>query len=134
MFVHREALAAPVARTSQFLELVDDDSAVFLLPHPHALEELLAADVAFGFLFLLANLLFHHSFRGDAGVVGAREPEDFPAVHARLAAEDVLDGVVEDVAKGEDTGDVGWGDDDGISRALFRNARRVGTLRRDGFA
>ena len=42
--------------------------------------------------------LLDDRLRGDAGVVGAGQPEDFLAVHARLAGEDVLDGVVEDVA------------------------------------
>ena len=42
--------------------------------------------------------LLDRVLRGDAGVVGAGQPENFLAVHARLAGEDVLDGVVEDVA------------------------------------
>ena len=47
-------------------------------------------------------------------MVGAGEPEDFPAFHAGLAGEDVLDGVVEDVAEGEFARDVGRGHDDGV--------------------
>ena len=47
-------------------------------------------------------------------MVGAGQPEDFLAVHARLAAKNVLDGIVENVAEREHAGDVrGW-DDDGI--------------------
>ena len=34
--VHREALTAPIARASELLELVDDDTAVFFLPLPDA--------------------------------------------------------------------------------------------------
>ena len=92
--VHREPLARPVARATEFLELVDDDAAVLVLPRPHSLEELLAPEVVLGFLLVTLQRLFHLHLRCDAGVVGAGEPEDFLAVHACLAAEDVLDGVV----------------------------------------
>ena len=57
--------------------------------------------------------------RGDAGVIGAGQPEHFLAVHARLAGEDVLDGVVEDVTHRKHAGDVRRGNDDGI-RGLGR--------------
>src|SRR5207237_3982497 len=52
----------------------------------------------------------------DAGMVGAGQPERLIAQHAGATGEDVLDGVVEHVAKGEDAGDVGRRDDDGIGR------------------
>jgi len=44
---------------------------------------------------------FDDGLRGNAGMVGAGQPEDFLAIHARLGGEDVLDGIVEDVAHGE---------------------------------
>ena len=47
--------------------------------------------------------------RGDAGVVGAGQPENLLAVHARLAGEDVLDGVVEHVSHRQHAGDIGRG-------------------------
>ena len=65
-------------------------------------------------LFLFLELLLDHHLRGDAGVVGAGEPENFPAVHAGFAGEDVLDGVVEHMPHVQHAGDVGRGDDDGI--------------------
>ncbi len=63
-----------------------------------------------------ADLLFDHGLRGDPGVIGARQPEHFLAQHARAPGEDVLDGVVQDVPKGEHAGDVRRRDDDGIRR------------------
>src|SRR5439155_7906831 len=119
--------AGPVARGAEPFQLLDNDVAVLFLPFPGLLEEFFAADVVAVFdESLFFERALDDGLGGDAGVVGAGEPEDFATEHARAAGEDVLDGVVEDVAKGEDTGDVGWGDDDGISRALSRNARRVG--------
>ena len=115
--VHREPLAGPVARAAQLLELLDDDAAVLLLPGPDVFQELLAAEVvAVLHHALLAQRLFHHRLRGDAGVVGAGQPEHFLAVHARLAGEDVLDGVVQHVPHVEHARDVGRRDDDGIGR------------------
>jgi hypothetical protein len=46
--------------------------------------------------------------------------------HASAAGEDILDRVVEHVAECEDARDVRRRDDDGISRALFADARRIG--------
>ena len=115
--VHREALAGPVAGAAELLELLDDDAAVLLLPGPDVFEELLAAEVvAVLHHALLAQRLLHHGLRGDAGVVGAGQPEHFLAVHARLAGEDVLDGVVQHVPHVEHARDVGRRDDDGIGR------------------
>ena len=51
--VHREAFARPIARATELLELVDDDVAVLFLPHPDALEKFFAAEIVFGFFFLL---------------------------------------------------------------------------------
>src|SRR5208283_3598625 len=115
--VHGEPFARPVARRAELLELLDDDAAVFFLPLPDAFEEFFAAQVVampdFAGLF---QRFLDDGLGGDAGVVGAGQPEDFLAVHARLAGEDVLDGVVEDVAHGEHAGDVRRRDDDGIGR------------------
>ena len=66
---------------------------------------------------------------GDAGVVGAGEPEHFLAQHAGAAGEDVLDGVVQHVAEVEHARDVRRRDDDGIRRTLLADAGRVGLER-----
>ena len=99
---------------------------MLFLPLPDALEEFLAPEIVFGQALFLLQRLLHLHLRGDARVVGARQPEDFLAVHARLAAEDVLDGVVEHVPHVEHARDVRRRDDDGIRRALVADARRVG--------
>ena len=92
--VHREALALPVARAAEFFKLLDDDAAVLFLPFPDTLEELLAAEVMAGFLFFLAELSLDNRLRGDAGMVGARKPQDLVAGLPGVAGEDVLDRVV----------------------------------------
>ncbi len=116
--VHGEPLPRPIARAAQLLELLDDDAAVLLLPGPDLFEEFLPAQVvAVLHHALLAERLFHHGLRGDAGVVGAGQPEHFLAVHARLAGKDVLDGVVEHVPHVQHARDVGRRDDDGVAPA-----------------
>jgi hypothetical protein len=121
--VHGEALARPVAGATEALELVDDDVAVLVLEIPDALEELVAAEVAAGQLFLLAQLALDLRLGGDAGVVGAGQPQHFLAVLARAAGEDVLDRVVQNVAEVQDAGDVRRRNDDRIG-VLLR--RRIG--------
>ncbi len=125
--VKGEALAAPVAGGAEFLELLDDDAAVLLLPLPDLRDEALAAQiVAVLDDALLFERLFDDVLRGDAGVVGAGQPEDFLPQHAGAAGEDVLDGVVQHMAEREDARDVRRRDDDGISRALLADAGGIG--------
>ena len=91
---------------------------------PDAFEEFFAAEIVAmpDFAGFLERFL-HDGLRRDAGVVGAGQPEHFLAVHARPAGEDVLDGVVEDVAQREHAGDVRRRDDDGIRRRWPTRAR-----------
>ena len=86
---------------------------MFVGPCPRVLEELLAGEVA------LLDALFGKAvddfcFCRYGSVVGARHPACVLAVEASLANEDVLNGVVEHVAHVEDTGHIGWGDDDSV--------------------
>ena len=124
--VHGEAGAGPVAGGAERAELLEDDAAVLLLPFPDPGDEGLASEVVavLDLAGLLEGLL-DDVLGGDAGVVGAGQPEDLLAVHARLAGEDVLDGVVQDVAEGQYAGDVGRRDDDGIGGARSGDAGGV---------
>ena len=121
--VHGEALTGPVAGAPELLELPDNDAAVLLLPFPDTLEELFATEVMAGLFLLFAQLALHNGLRGDAGVIGARKPEDFVAGLSGPTGENVLKGVVEDVAEGQDAGDIGRWDDD---RVPGGGGRRVG--------
>ena len=119
VLIHGEALALPVAGAAEFLELLDDDAAVLVLPLPDFLQKFLAPEVvAMADDTLLFQRALDDGLRGDAGVIGAGKPKHFLALHARAAGEDVLDGIVQDVAEGQDAGDIRRRDDDGI-RGLF---------------
>ena len=114
-FVHRETFAGPIAGTAEFLELLDDDAAVFVFPLPDFFQELVAAEVVAMFDdALFAERFLDDSLRGNAGMVGARQPEHFIALHPFAAGKDVLQGVVEHVAHREDAGHIGRRDDDGV--------------------
>ena len=125
--VHREALVRPVAGAAEGAKLADDRAAVLLLPLPDALDEGLAAEVLAA-LALLAERLLDDVLRGDAGVVGAGDPERVVAAHAVPADEDVLDRVVEGVAHVEDARHVGRRDDDRVGLALAGRLERAGVL------
>ncbi len=125
--VKGEALAAPVAGGAELLELLDDDAAVLFLPLPDLRHEALAAQI----VAVLDDALLFQRFlddvlRGDAGVVGAGQPEHFLPQHAGAAGEDVLDGVVQYMAEREDARDVRRRDDDGVSRALLAHTSGIG--------
>ena len=130
--VHGEALARPVARGAEPLELVDDDAAGFLLPLPHPGDEGLAPHVAAARLLALRELALDHHLGGDTRMIGAGLPQHVPAAHAPEAGQDVLQRVVERVPHVQGAGDVGRRDDDRIGRrfAALRTpgGERVGRL------
>src|SRR5699024_2003493 len=79
--VHREALVLPVAGGAELFQLADDAVAVFVLPVPYALEELLAAEIVAGQALLLAEVFLYLDLGRDARVVGAGHPQGFVALH-----------------------------------------------------
>ena len=118
LLVHGEAQAGPVAAGAQRLQLLQNAAAVLLLPGPHLVQELLAAKIETG-QALAAQLLLHLDLGGDAGVVGAGQPEGGVALHPLVADQGVLDGLVESVPQMELPRHVGRRDDDG-ERFLVR--------------
>ncbi len=109
--IEGEALAAPIAAGAQADHLALDAVAVLLFPFPDALFEFFAAEVAAVDAFFGEFALDHH-LGGDAGVVGAGQPERVLAEHAMPADGDVDLGVFEHVADVQRAGDVGRRDDE----------------------
>ena len=104
--VHGEALARPVAGRAEPAQLLDDRSARLGLPGPNAFEKLLPPHrPAIGLLVLHELALDHHLGR-DAGMVGTGLPQHISAAHALVAAQDVLQRVVERVPHVQHAGDV----------------------------
>ena len=114
---HGELLTTPVAGGSEFFELADNDAAVLFLPFPDLGEEGLAAQIMAGLLLFLAELAFDDGLGGDTGMVGSREPEDLVSCLAGATGEDVLQGVVEDMAEGQNAGDIRWRNNNRVGRS-----------------
>ena len=74
ILVHGEVFAVPVHRRAQPLHLVENGAAVMLLPLPHPLDEFFASQIA-ALLAFAGQLALDHHLRGDAGMVGARQPQ-----------------------------------------------------------
>ncbi len=91
--VHGEVLARPVHRSAEALHLLQNDAAIVLLPVPDARDERLAAHVA-AVLAFGSELALHHQLGGDAGVIGARQPQRAQPLHALPANDDVDLGVL----------------------------------------
>ena len=123
--VERKALAAPVAGSAEALELGHDRPARFRLPRPDALDERLASQGAAVRLLPLHEHAFDHHLRGDAGMVHAWLPQHVAAVHAPVAAQDVLKRVVERVAHMKIAGDVRRRNDN-AKRLRFRPVGATG--------
>ena len=111
--IHGEAGAVPVAGDAQLLLLLHDAAAVLLLPLPHPLQELLPAQVIAGLALVDPQVLFHLDLGGDAGVVGAGQPQGGIALHPLEPSEDVLQRGVQGVAHVELARHVGGRHHDG---------------------
>ena len=118
-FVHRVTLARPIAGAAEALQLLNDDSAVFVLPFEHALEKFFAAKIVATDAFVFLQPTFDRGLRADSGVIHPRQPKHFEALHPRASGENVLDAVIQNVAEGEHAGDVGRRHDD-RERLLLR--------------
>ena len=86
--------ARPVGARADRLELIQDLAARVLHEFGHLFHEGTAAQIE-ARLSVGSELLFHDVLRGDAGMVGARQPERFIPGHTAPADEHVLHGVVE---------------------------------------
>jgi hypothetical protein len=86
-----------------------------------------AAQVVTAFA-LLGQLPLHHVLGGDAGMVGAGQPQGVVAAHPVIAGQDILQGVVQGMAHMQDAGDVGRRDDDGKSIPAFLHLRLEAVL------
>ena len=156
--VHGEAQARPVAGGAGADHVIEDGAAALFLPLPAAFEKLFPPHGHAGFLPLAppddlgllagfevrlqfaADFPLHNHLRGDAGVVGPRQPEHFAALHAAVAHEDVDLRMLEHVPHVERAGDVGRRDDErvALARCVIRDmenlpaAPQVGPFRLNG--
>ncbi len=106
IFVHGEIFAVPIDGCAEALHLVEDGAAVKLFPLPHALDKFFAAQVA-ALPAFFGEVALHHHLRGDAGMVGAGQPQGDEAAHAMPADDDIHLSLVEHVAHVQAAGDVG---------------------------
>ena len=105
-FVHRKALTLPVARCAKAFQLADNLPAGLRLPFPDPLDKGFTPKIMTVLPFG-AQLPLDHVLCGNAGMVGARHPEDIIPLHPFPAAEDVLQGVVEGMPHMQGAGYVG---------------------------
>ena len=126
--VHGEALARPIARATEALQLLDDDPPVLLFPRPHPFEKRLAAEITPRLALFFAQLAFNHRLRGDPRVVRPRQPQDLVACLARPTRQNVLQSIVQDMPEGEHAGHVRRGNDNGKTRLGRGGIGREATL------
>ncbi len=126
-FVHGEPLAVPVAGRAHALELLNDRAALLSPPLPDPLDELLTPKLMAGGL-LCGKLPLHHILGGNARMVGARHPEGVVALHAVVARQQILQGVVEGVADVQHAGHIRRRNNDGKGRAAFLHSRTEGLV------
>src|SRR6059036_1932188 len=113
--VEGEPRPRPVAGGTDHLELLENRRAGLAHERPDPRDECLAPEVEAG-LALFRDEALHHVLRGDAGVVGAGEPQRFPAAHPLEPDQHVLRHVIQPLAHVQHRRDVGRGDHDHVGR------------------
>ena len=113
--IHGEPPTRPVTGTAKALELLNDDSAMLLLPFPNKPDECLSTDLVPG-LTLFAELPFDDRLRSNSGMVRARQPQDLEPTHSSAARQDILDRIVQDMAHREHAGDIWRRDNNRVGR------------------
>ena len=126
ILIHRESQPRPVTARAELFQLLDDDAAVLLFPFPNVLEQLLASEIiAMLHSAFLAQLALHHILRRDARMIRPRQPKHLLAIHPRLARQNVLNSVVEDVPHVEHSCDIRRRNYNRICRPRIAHPRRV---------
>ena len=111
--IHGETFPFPVTGGAQLFELLDNNATVFFLPFPGMFQEGVSANLMFGDA-LFPEHVHHFGFCGNGGMIGTGDPAGFTTLHTAPAHENILHGVVEDMAQSQNASHIGWWDDDGI--------------------
>src|SRR3989338_117797 len=90
--IHGELSTCPVNRKPEFFELVKNDISILLTPLPHSFKKFFAANLVSGQTFF-GELFLHLVLGGDTGMIGAREPKSFIALHAPHSDDDIFKGI-----------------------------------------
>ena len=92
--IKRVALARPIARTAEPLKLLDDDTAMLVLPFQNSAQEFFAAEIVACLVLGLAQIFLHSRLGSNSRMIHSRQPKDLEPLHPRAARENVLDRVV----------------------------------------
>ena len=126
---HGEVLQGPVAARGEPAHLPGDGGARLLLPVPDLFQKALSAEVvardALGI-----ELTLHDDLCGDAGMVGARQPQGVVAAHAMPAGERVHQRLVEGMPHVQGAGHIGRRqlDAEGLGLGLLAGCIEATTL------
>ncbi len=105
IIVHGESDAVPVAGAAQALKLLDNRVTVFFSPLPDALYEFIAAQfMARGAFF--SQFLLDHVLGGNTSMVRTGHPGRFIPLHPLKTDDNILRGIIHDMAHMENPGNV----------------------------
>ena len=121
---HGETGTVPIAGSTQFLQLFEDDTTVLLLPFPGILQEFIAAEVGFFDPFVLEHL---HHFRlgSDGGVICPRHPAGVFTQHTGTADQYILNSIIEHMTHVQYTGHIRRRNHNGIWLPLIWNRAEI---------
>ena len=110
-FVHRESRTVPIAGSTQFAQLFQDNTSMFFFPFPGMFQKFVAGQVRF-LDALLSQSVYNLRFSSDRSMVGARYPTSIFPKHAGTTDQDILNGIVKHVSHMKYAGDVRGRNDD----------------------
>ena len=111
--VHRKGCTIPVARRTEFSQLLEDNSSVLISPGPGMFQELFARKIRLLDTFF-GQFVHYLSLRSNRRMIRARNPAGILAFHSGTADKDILNRVVKHVSHVKDTRNIRGRDDDGV--------------------
>ena len=117
-FVHGERCSVPITRSTEFFQLFENDSTVFVSPVPSMFEKFIPCQIT---LFDPFRCQFgnHFCFGGNGSMVSSGHPAGIFTLHSSTTNQNVLNRIVKHVSHVKNTGNIGRRNDNGIRFAFI---------------
>ena len=97
LLIHSESSAIPIAGSSQFTKLFQDNSSVFIRPCPGMFQKLITGQIRL-FNTFRSKFIYDFRFRCNRSMVRSRHPASIFAFHTGTTNQNILNGIIKHVS------------------------------------
>ena len=124
-FIHCKACSLPVTGAAHRFQLADNAGLIFILPGLNTSNKLLTLEVGSPLSLFREDSLFDNCLCSDTGVVGTGHPEGVVILHSAETNQDVLQCIIQCVAKMQRRGNIRRRDYNCIGLPVFVVTRQI---------